>query len=189
MAKLIRAPAGSDMQILPPTVAVLKILNEADKASAHRLNRKDACQSSGQSKSSSSRMVQVAAISSPCSLRSYGVPVEGHQVDHGIDSGLRLGIEPCASGDIGMARFPGAELFLRIGSQVIFYMGQIHGYSFNVQKQGASSTRRAATQAQTILNGSLRFVFALDNLRGHADRNFLGRFVMDRDPNRPTQFF
>jgi hypothetical protein len=41
-----------------------------------------------------------------------GVSVEGHQVDHGIDIGLRLEIEPCVSGDIGMARFPGAELFL-----------------------------------------------------------------------------
>src|SRR5262245_10590091 len=64
----IMGPAGSDMQMLPPTVAVFQILNEARNARQHWLIRGDAIQSGGQASASSCATVQVAAIESPLSL-------------------------------------------------------------------------------------------------------------------------
>src|SRR3954451_15307893 len=58
----IIAPAGSDMQRLPPTVAVFHILNEARKARQHWPISGAASQSGGQAKQSSCATVQVAAI-------------------------------------------------------------------------------------------------------------------------------
>src|SRR6476620_5627010 len=64
----IIGPAGSDMQMLPPTVAVFQILKEARKARQHWLIRGAAIQSGGQDIASSCATVQVAAIESPLSL-------------------------------------------------------------------------------------------------------------------------
>src|SRR5215475_14758472 len=63
----IIGPAGSDMQRLPPTVAVFQILNEARKARQHWLISGAASQSGGQASASSCAMVQVAAIESSLS--------------------------------------------------------------------------------------------------------------------------
>jgi hypothetical protein len=62
------APAGSDMQTLPPTVAAFQILNDIKKASMHLSNSGTACQSVGPLKSCNSTILQVAAISSPCGV-------------------------------------------------------------------------------------------------------------------------
>src|SRR6201995_2227854 len=64
----IIGPAGSDMQRLPPTVAVFHILKEARKARQHWLIRGAAIQSGGQAKAASCATVQDAAIVSPVSL-------------------------------------------------------------------------------------------------------------------------
>src|ERR1700752_2149645 len=64
----IIGPAGSDMQILPPTVAVFQILNEARNARQHWLIRGAAIQSGGQDIASSWASEQVAAIESPLAL-------------------------------------------------------------------------------------------------------------------------
>src|SRR5579859_2200996 len=64
----IIGPAGSDMQRLPPTVAVFQILNEARKARQHWLISGAASQSGGQAIASSCAIVQVAAIDSPLAL-------------------------------------------------------------------------------------------------------------------------
>src|ERR1700754_2991714 len=64
----IIGPAGSDMQMLPPTVAVFQILKEARNARQHWLISFEAIHSGGQASASSSATLQVAAIDSPASL-------------------------------------------------------------------------------------------------------------------------
>ncbi len=64
----IMAPAGSDMQTLPPTVAAFQILNDIRNASMHWSNSGTACHSGGPLKSCSSTILQVAAISSPAGV-------------------------------------------------------------------------------------------------------------------------
>src|ERR1700752_5062576 len=64
----IMGPAGNDMQMWPPTVAVFQILNEARNSRQHWLIRGAAIQSDGQASASSCATVQVAAIESPLSL-------------------------------------------------------------------------------------------------------------------------
>ena len=59
----IIGPAGSDMQMLPPTVAVFQILKEARNARQHWLISGEAIHSGGQASASSCATVQVAAIS------------------------------------------------------------------------------------------------------------------------------
>src|SRR5258708_19146541 len=63
----IIGPAGSDMQMLPPTVAVFQILKEARNARQHWLISGAAIHSGGQASASSCATVQVAAIESPVS--------------------------------------------------------------------------------------------------------------------------
>src|SRR5215216_5345865 len=64
----IIGPAGNDMQILPPTVAVFHILKEARNARQHWLISGEAIHSGGQASASSCAIVQVAAIERPVSL-------------------------------------------------------------------------------------------------------------------------
>ena len=59
----IIGPAGSDMQRLPPTVAVFQILKDARNARQHWLISGAAIHSGGQTSASNCAMVQVAAIS------------------------------------------------------------------------------------------------------------------------------
>src|SRR3989442_1545909 len=58
-------PAGNDMQILPPTVAALQILNDISKEWQHSRISGAAAQSAGASNRFNSAIVQVAAISRP----------------------------------------------------------------------------------------------------------------------------
>ena len=67
MSEII-GPAGSDMQMLPPTVATFQILNEARKASQHSRMSGVARHSGGPVKRASSMIRQVAAISSPAGV-------------------------------------------------------------------------------------------------------------------------
>ena len=69
----IIAPAGSDMQTLPPTVAAFQILNDIRNASMQLRNSGTARQSAGPLKSCSSTIRQVAAISRPASVTVSGV--------------------------------------------------------------------------------------------------------------------
>jgi hypothetical protein len=64
----VMAPAGSDMQMLPPTVAAFQILNDARSDRQHSSKSGAAIQSGGATKASSSAIVQVAAIRRPSSL-------------------------------------------------------------------------------------------------------------------------
>src|ERR1700735_2234583 len=64
-AIVIIGPAGNDMQMLPPTVAVFHILNEARKASQLVAKSSEAHQLSGPVKAYSSRIVHMAPSSSP----------------------------------------------------------------------------------------------------------------------------
>src|SRR6185312_13955789 len=70
----IIGPAGNDMQMLPPTVAVFQILKEARNARQHWLISGAAIHSGGQASASSCATVQVADI-----LNSVSVTVSaGH---------------------------------------------------------------------------------------------------------------
>src|SRR6267142_6969833 len=64
----IIGPAGSDMQMLPPTVAVFQILKEARNARQHWLISGVAIHSAGQESASSCATVQVADIDNSLSL-------------------------------------------------------------------------------------------------------------------------
>src|SRR5882672_12742605 len=64
----IIGPAGSDMQMLPPMVAVFQILKEARNARQHWLISGAAIHSGGHASASSCATVQVADIVSPVSL-------------------------------------------------------------------------------------------------------------------------
>src|SRR5262249_20410209 len=61
----IMAPAGSDMQILPPTLAMFQILKDMSSALQHSVMSGTAVQCAGPVKACSAAMRQVAAISSP----------------------------------------------------------------------------------------------------------------------------
>ena len=63
----IIGPAGSDMQMLPPTVAVFQILNEARNARQHWPISGARSSRPASEAASSSAIVQVAAIRRPCS--------------------------------------------------------------------------------------------------------------------------
>jgi len=84
------APAGSDMQTLPPTVAAFQILNDIRNASMHWSNSGTACHSGGPLKSCSSTILQVAAISSPA-----GVTVNAGQPS--CSRSTRVSVETCGS--------------------------------------------------------------------------------------------
>ena len=72
-ASEIIGPAGNAMQMLPPTVAMFQILNEARSARQHEVMRVAAGQSDCEAKSNSAAMVQVAAISTRfCPLSGCG---------------------------------------------------------------------------------------------------------------------
>src|SRR4029077_9125073 len=64
----ITGPAGNDMQIFPPTVAVFHILKEARNARQHWLISGEAIHSGGQARASSCATVQVADIKSSVSV-------------------------------------------------------------------------------------------------------------------------
>src|SRR3954470_5152883 len=61
----IIGPAGSAMQMLPPTVAIFQILKEARNARQHWLISGEAIHSGGQESASSCATVQVADIDNP----------------------------------------------------------------------------------------------------------------------------
>jgi hypothetical protein len=64
-ASEIIAPAGNDMQMLPPTVAAFATLKDISRERQHSDSSGAACHSTAASNPSSSAIVQVAAISSP----------------------------------------------------------------------------------------------------------------------------
>src|ERR671932_450061 len=68
----IMEPAGNDMQMLPPTVAVFQTLNEARNEWQHWRIKGAAVHSDGASRASNSAIVQVGDIWSPCSLTTSG---------------------------------------------------------------------------------------------------------------------
>ena len=67
------APAGSDMQMLPPTVATSATLNDMSRAWAQARSKGAAVQSDGGEKSAMVPILAVAAISSPAA----GAPSAG----------------------------------------------------------------------------------------------------------------
>lgn len=69
---VIMGPAGSDMQMFPPTVAAFQILKEERNASQDVARSEPAVQSAGGTKAWRSRIVHVAPISRPASARTRG---------------------------------------------------------------------------------------------------------------------
>src|SRR5215207_3084435 len=68
----IIGPAGKDMQMLPPTVAVFQTLNDARNAWQHWRISGAAVHSGGASRASNCAIVQVGDIWSPCSSTTSG---------------------------------------------------------------------------------------------------------------------
>src|SRR5712672_2713159 len=64
----IIGPAGNDMQMFPPTVAVFQILDDDRKERQHCAIRGAAVQSAGAARATNLAIGQVAAISTPCLL-------------------------------------------------------------------------------------------------------------------------
>ncbi len=91
-----RAAGGSDMQMLPPTVAVFQILNEARNARQHWPIRGAAVHSTGSDADSSAAIVQVAAIRRPVRSSRWR-PVEAAEIDQAVQMRLRLREQPGAT--------------------------------------------------------------------------------------------
>src|SRR5271170_5732300 len=72
VAREIIEPAGNDMQIFPPTVAVFQIFHDANRDRQHWLINGVAVQSLGPTRASSLTILQVEAISRPFSLTVSG---------------------------------------------------------------------------------------------------------------------
>ena len=122
----IMGPAGNDMQMLPPTVAAFQILKEARNARQHSRSSGAAFQPAGALNRSSSAIVQVAAISSPVVGRLQGRPVQRAKIDEGIGLHLRLGEQPGAAGQPGIALVPPVDLVRRRGALDIGDRVQVH---------------------------------------------------------------
>ena len=91
---VIIGPAGSDMQMLPPTVAEFQTLNEDRNASQLFAKRVPAVQSPGGAKAYRSRIVHVAPISRPVAARDEGIPAQRRQVDQAAQARLLHGEQP-----------------------------------------------------------------------------------------------
>ena len=94
---VIIGPAGRDMQMLPPTVAVFHTLNDARKASQLVVNSGAARQSSG-----AVERVEVADRAHRADLEArvggdQPVPAERHQVDEAAQVRLLVGEQPGAA--------------------------------------------------------------------------------------------
>ena len=105
----IIGPAGSDRQMLPPTVATLCTLNEPSSASQH-------CRASAAPRArgrragrqrASSASVQVAAMLRPSSVSVSGGQPKRVQVEQPAQPRLRLGEQPGAAAEPGVAVPPG----------------------------------------------------------------------------------
>ena len=106
----IIAPAGSDMQTLPPTVAAFQILNDIRNASMHCRNSGTARHPSGPSKSCSSTIRQVAAMSRPGFRHRQRRPAEAVEIDQRVDGHLRLGEQPGSTRQPRIAIAPAVDV-------------------------------------------------------------------------------
>ena len=106
-------PAGSDMQMLPPTVAAFQILNDARSALQHcadqrrggpfrRRRRSDRARRCGRSRRCRARRREASSAGQPRLSRSISVSMRG----------LRLGEQPGAAGQPGIAVAPLRDLAL-----------------------------------------------------------------------------
>jgi hypothetical protein len=107
------APAGSDMQMLPPTVAAFQILNDIRKQSMHLSN------SGWRAIPAALEVVQFDDLAGrrdlqPCRRRRQCRPAELLEIDQRVGRDLRFGEQPGAAAQEGMAVAP-FEVVERLG--------------------------------------------------------------------------
>ncbi len=113
-ASEIMAPAGSDMQMLPPTVAAFQILNEASRdvaafaaAAAPRVHSAGAREAIELGDAAGGGDVE------PGRGRLQRRPAEAFEIDQRVGAELRLGEQPGAAGEPGIAVAPWPDLVRR----------------------------------------------------------------------------
>ena len=109
----IIGPAGSDMQILPPTVAVFQILKEARNARQHWLISGEAIHSGGQASASSCATVQVADIDKFGLRDGQRRPFQVGEIDQPGQMGLRFREQPGPAREPSIACRPNGQLVPR----------------------------------------------------------------------------
>lgn len=121
-------PAGSDRQMLPPTVATFWTLNEPSSASQHCRARcapgaRDGC--AGRQRASSAS-VQVAAMRRPSSVSVSAWPAEGVQVKQAPQPRLGLGEQPGAAAEPRVSVAPTRSGGRRVAADGV----QVHARSY-----------------------------------------------------------
>ena len=109
----IIGPAGSDMQILPPTVAVFHILKEARNARQHWLISGEATHSGGQASASSCATVQVADIDKFGLRDGQRRPFQGGEINQPAEMDLRFREQPGPAREPSIACRPNGQLVPR----------------------------------------------------------------------------
>ena len=122
----IIAPAGSDMQTLPPMVAAFQILNDIRNEFMHFRNSGTARHPGGPSKSCSSTTRQVAAMSRPASVAVSGAQPRSVEIDQRVDGHLWLGEQPGTPGQPRIAFTPAIDVVNGCRALDFSYRGQIH---------------------------------------------------------------
>ena len=125
----IIGPAGSDMQMLPPTVAVFQILKEARNARQHWLISGEAIHSGGQASASSCATVQVAAIHKFGLADGQRRPFQVGEIDQPASDGLRFREQPGPAREPSIACRPNGQLFPRGRMRNRGDGVQVHGYA------------------------------------------------------------
>ena len=146
----IIGPAGSDMQMFPPTVALFQILNEARKDRQHWRISGAALHSGGAATASSSATCTWRRSPVPGRSIRQRRPAKPVQVDQPAQVGLRFGKQPGAARQPGIAVTPGAELFAGRGAGYFGNGVEVHdiipgGFLTIFQVTGDSKLQSAAT--------------------------------------------
>ena len=130
----IIGPAGSDMQILPPTVAVFQILKEARKARQHWPISGAAIQSTGGGKAVELRDGAGGGDVEPVCAGLQRLPAEGGEIDQPRQPRLRLGKQPGAAGEPGIAGAPGRQVGARARPRHFADRVQVHGNAYGLSR-------------------------------------------------------
>ena len=129
MSEII-GPAGSDMQMFPPTVASFQILNEAEKRPATLAEQR-------RRRPVGRRLVdELIEFHHPAGggdlqavlRRSERGPIERLEIDERVDVDLGFRKQPGTSGKPGESGFPGGDLLRAGGSANSIYCVQVHGW-------------------------------------------------------------
>ena len=153
MSEII-GPAGSDMQMFPPTVASFQILNEERNDRQHWRNSGAAVQSGG---ASVDELIELHHLARGGDLQAVlrsveRGPVERLEIDERVDVDLGFRKQPGTSGKPGKSGFPGGDL-LRAGGATNSIDGvQVHGWQPPVWGRTVTRFRSLDDSATDLLD-------------------------------------